>query len=110
MMHSQNITLIQPYAEGYRGYHRQQGVVDGNIPADASFSQIGTAIDIDPDQTFTIFTDGSGGSEYWYKTTYFNSVTLAETNITQSFAARGGGYGHLVAVERVLPDFWQLGF
>jgi hypothetical protein len=60
----------------------------GNIPADADFSQIGSAIN-------------SGGSEYWYKTTYFNSVTLAETNLTQSFAARGGGYGHLVAVEVV---------
>ncbi len=34
--------------------------VDGNIPIDASFSQIGSATDIDPDQTFTIFTDGSG--------------------------------------------------
>jgi hypothetical protein len=75
--------------------------VDGTIPSDASFSQIGSAVDIDPDQTFTLFTDGSGGSGYWYKTTYFNSVTLAETNLAQSFASRGGGYGHLVAVEAV---------
>lgn len=75
--------------------------VDGNIPADTSFSQIGSAINLDPDQTFTLFTDGSGGSDYWYKTTYFNSVTLGETSLAQSYATRGGGYGHYASVEDV---------
>src|SRR5215212_7459672 len=32
--------------------------VNGSIPADTDFSQIGSATNIDPDQTFTLFTDG----------------------------------------------------
>jgi hypothetical protein len=63
--------------------------VDGTQPSDGSFSLLST-VTIDYDQLETSYTDASGGSGYWYKFTYFNSTSTAETNIADSFAVRGG--------------------
>ena len=47
--------------------------VDGNVPADDQFTVLATR-DIDPDQPTTYMTDTSGGSEFWYRRTYFNAT------------------------------------
>lgn len=74
--------------------------VDGSIPADASFSEIVT-LDIEVDQTFTEYTDTSGGSGYWYKKTYYNSENTSETDLADAVAVRGGNYGYYVNWEEV---------
>lgn len=74
--------------------------VDGTQPSDGSFSLL-TTVDIDVDQPFTIYTDSTGGSDYWYKQTYYHSVSTAETAIADSTAVRGGDYGHYVTIEEV---------
>ena len=74
--------------------------VDGSVPADGSFSLL-TTVDIDPDQTFTDYTDAAGGSDYWYKSTFYNSTTTAETPIADAQSARGGGYGNYASIEEI---------
>ena len=74
--------------------------VDGTIPLDASFAVL-TTIDIDPDQAFTDHTDADGGSGFWYKSTFYNSTTLAETPLAEAQAARGGGFGNYASVEEI---------
>ena len=77
--------------------------VDGSIPADASFSLVATA-DIEVDQQFTEVTDSSGGSDYWYKKTYYNSVSTSETLLSGSPAIRGGNYGGYANWEEVRDE------
>lgn len=74
--------------------------VDGTAPADGSFSLIAT-VDIDTDDVETSYTDTSGDSNYWYKFTYFNSQTSAETEIEDSVAVRGGDVGLYATVDQV---------
>jgi hypothetical protein len=64
--------------------------VDGNVPDDTNFASIAT-IDIDPDQMQTDYTDATGGSSYWYKSTFYNSTNTNETALSDSSAIRGGG-------------------
>jgi phage gp36-like protein len=74
--------------------------VDGSVPDDDDFSVLDT-VTIEPDQSYTEYTDSIGGSGYWYKKTYYNSVSGSETNIANSTAVRGGGYGGYVTWEEV---------
>jgi hypothetical protein len=74
--------------------------VDGTAPSDASFSSIAT-IDIDYDQPSTSYTDSSGGSDYWYKFTFYNSTASTETTLPDSTAARGASYGLYCSVDDV---------
>jgi hypothetical protein len=62
--------------------------VDGTQPADTAFTLL-TTITIDADNDTTSYTDGSGGGNYWYKYTHYNSFTAAETDIGSSRAVRG---------------------
>jgi len=78
--------------------------VDGSIPADASFSAVGSPVTIDPDQTYTELTDSGGSSDYWYKYTYRNSTSTAETELSDSVAARGDDYGHYADLEDVRSE------
>ncbi|MFD4554412.1 phage protein Gp36 family protein [Streptomyces sp. NPDC058469] len=73
---------------------------DGSVPVDASFSIVATR-NIDPDQTGTFYTDSAGGSDYWYKYTYYNSVTLAETPLADAAAVRGSDFAHYVTLDAV---------
>jgi hypothetical protein len=60
-------------------------------PADSSFAVFtGSTVNIDPDQMQTLFTDTNGSSGFWYKATFFNSLTNTETSLADSAAARGG--------------------
>jgi hypothetical protein len=74
--------------------------VDGTIPADTSFASISTS-NIDISQPFTLMTDGSGGTGYWYKSTFYNATTSSETPLSLSYAFRGGGYGHYVSIQDI---------
>lgn len=78
--------------------------VDGNVPLDASFSLLGSAADIDADQNYTDVTDATGGSDYWYKYTYFNSTSSAETPLADAIAVRGGGYGDYASIESIRSE------
>jgi len=64
--------------------------VDGTVPDDGDFSTLGSPLDIDYDNLSTRYNDATGGSGYWYKYTYINSQTSAETDIAESEAVRGG--------------------
>lgn len=78
--------------------------VNGTIPADGSFSVVGSAAIIEADDIFTELTDSSGGSSYWYKATYYNSVSTNETSLSNAEALRGGGYGHYCSIEDILKE------
>lgn len=78
--------------------------VDGNVPADGSFSLLGSAADIDADQNYTDITDATGGSDYWYKYTYYNSTSTSETPLADAIAVRGGGYGDYASIESIRQE------
>lgn len=62
--------------------------VAGAVPTDNLFTPVsGGIIAIDPDQLSTPFTDVSG-STGWYKYTYYNSSSLAETSLASSTPVR----------------------
>ncbi len=77
---------------------------DGNIPLDASFSYLNVYAVIQGDDTSSDLTDPTGGSAYWYKTTYYNSTTGAETSLALSVAVRGANYGRLVSIESIREE------
>lgn len=76
---------------------------DGSAPADGSFSLLST-FDIEADQNYTEYTDTSGGSDYWYKKVYYNSVSTSETNLADAPAVRGGNYGMYATWEEVRDE------
>jgi hypothetical protein len=60
-------------------------------PADNTFTLFtGSTVNIDPDQLQTNFIDSTGTTDYWYKITFYNSTTLAETDLAASMCVRGG--------------------
>ena len=75
--------------------------VDGTQPADGSFSTVGSPISIDPDQMYSEFTDSSGGSDYWYKFVYKNSVSSDITALADSIAVRGGGISNYCSFDDI---------
>lgn len=72
-------------------------------PADDTFVLL-TTIDIDPDELSTKYTDTTGSASYWYKFTYYNSTSLAETSLADSIAARGGGTGNYASLEVIRQE------
>lgn len=74
--------------------------VDGNIPADNTFSLLAT-VAINMNESYTQYNDSSGSNAYWYKFTYFNSVTNAESALADSITARGGGYDVYCSLESI---------
>lgn len=70
-------------------------------PADASFVQVGSNVDIDIDQLTTDIYDSSGGSDYWYRYTYFNSDSSSETILADSNVMRGGGVGDYCSLDDI---------
>ena len=61
--------------------------VDGTKPADASFSLL-TTVTIEVDQHYTEYKDATGGSDYWYKQTFYHSLQEVETALADSEAVR----------------------
>ena len=55
-----------------------------------AFAVITRLAEIDPDQTSTYRTDTSGGSDYWYKVTYYSSTAAVDaTDLAVATAVRG---------------------
>lgn len=77
--------------------------VDGYAPADSAFSVLGFSL-IDADQPNSSYTDSLGGADYWYKATYYNDQTGAETGLSKTEAVRGGGYGHYVGLDEICDE------
>lgn len=75
--------------------------VDGSTPADGSFSLLGTPLDIDFDDVQTSYTDPDGSEDYWYKYTFYNSVSTEETDIAATNAVRGGNVGNYASITAV---------
>lgn len=51
----------------------------------------GSRVALEADQTDYYYDDTSGDSTYWYKISYFNSVSSAESSLTAAIPATGGG-------------------
>ena len=77
--------------------------VDDTPPDDSAFASIKT-LDIEADQLFTPYTDATGGSDFWYKKTYFNETTSVETDLANSVAQRGGDFGHYVTLVEIRKE------
>jgi len=77
--------------------------VDGSVPADGAFSVLATR-EIDPDQLSTYYTDSSGNSNYWYRYTYYNETSLAETDLDDSDARRGDDFGHYASLTEIRKE------
>lgn len=74
--------------------------IDGNVPADELFSVLATR-SIDADQVLTHYTDSSGSSSYWYRSTYYNEATTAETSLSDSQPVRGDDFGHYASLSEI---------
>ncbi|WP_425005770.1 phage protein Gp36 family protein [Mycolicibacterium sp. S3B2] len=77
--------------------------VDGTVPEQASFTVLITR-SIDPDQQSTYYTDSSGSSSYWYRYTYYNETSLAETDLDESDAKRGDDFGHYASLTEIRKE------
>lgn len=77
--------------------------VNNDPPADNTFTKIGT-VTILADWPSTEYTDNSGSSSFWYKFTYFDSTSLAETQIADSRAVRGGNYGNYASLAEIRAE------
>lgn len=109
---AKNVTLISPtrkphsrfdpavtlFGDKINIYHAPN--VDGTQPADDQFSPL-IEIDIDFDDNSSIYTDAAGSSDWWYKFTYLNSTTTAETDLADSPAVRGGGVGDYASIDSI---------
>jgi phage gp36-like protein len=74
--------------------------VNGAVPEDVAFSVLATR-SIDPDQQSTYYSDSAGNSSFWYRFTYYNAVTLEETDLADSVAVRGDDFGHYASVSEI---------
>lgn len=77
--------------------------VNGKPPADDAYTNIAT-VSIQPDQEFVEFNDPTGGSDFWYKQTYYNSASLGETDKADSVAVRGGDFGHFATLWEIRSE------
>lgn len=59
---------------------------------------------IDPDQPDTYYTDSAGSSGYWYRHTYFNETTLAETPLDEFWPVRGDDFAHYASLELIRKE------
>jgi phage gp36-like protein len=74
--------------------------INGSVPADAAFSVLATR-SISADHQSTYFTDSAGDSNFWYRFTYYNAVTLDETDLGDSVAVRGDDFGHYASISEI---------
>lgn len=74
----------------------------GQQPPDDTFELITdeTGIAIDPSQTLTSYTDPTGNTTYWYKYTYYNTISSNETDLPSSIAV-WAAQRHYVSIDEV---------
>jgi phage gp36-like protein len=89
-----------------RIYRIAHADIAGSLPTDAEFTTEGVyaTVTLQVDQTWTEYVDSSGGSDYWYKLTYYNSESTDETSLSLMEAVRGGGYLNWVSLEDVRSE------
>ena len=76
--------------------------VDGTPPADSSFSEHGSKVDIDPDQIQTDYNDATGSTSFWYKYRYYNSDSSSYvTDLSEVKAIRGAEYGNYTTIAAI---------
>ena len=77
--------------------------VNGSVPVDASFVALATRA-IDSDQLSTYYRDPTGSSDHWYKFTYTNLDTAAETALSDSVATRGQDFGNYCSLREIREE------
>lgn len=77
--------------------------INGQVPDEAAFSVLSTR-SIDPDQLSTYYTDSAGNSNFWYRNTYYNAVTLADTALGDSTPTRGNDFGHYASLSEIRKE------
>ena len=82
-----------------RVYRANDVYGNGTQPPDANFSLIAT-INITANSALTSYTDNTGVTGQWYKFTYYNAATGAETALADSRAAQYGAT-HYVSLDQV---------
>jgi len=78
-----NISLVLDCYDKIKMYR-----ADSEEGSYVEITDVDTRIDIIPEQTVYFYRDDDGSSTHWYKTSYFNSVTFAESELS---SARLGG-------------------
>ena len=74
---------------------------NGTQPPDTNFTLVsGSPVNINGNSATTAFTDTNGVAGIWYKFTFYNSVTMAETALSDSNATQAG-QTHYVSVDQV---------
>lgn len=96
--HRKGETVTKLFGNKIRIYRASN--VSGVAPAEAGYALVGT-VDIEVDQKYTEYLDTTGGSDYWYKKTYYNEQSGSETDLADAVAIRGGNYGYYVSWEDV---------
>lgn len=77
--------------------------VDGTVPPDDAFSVLATR-EIDADQTSTYYNDPTGSSAYWYRITYYDPDSQAETPLSEAPAFRGDDFGHYCSLPQIRTE------
>lgn len=77
--------------------------IDGSVPADEMFTVLATR-NIDPDQPSSFYTDASGSSAFWYRSTYYNATTTLETSLKDSEPRRGDDFGHYARISEIRKE------
>lgn len=106
------VTLAAPLKLAHRAYepvtavlgdkihiYRAVNVID-TVPADDAFTVFATR-EIDPDQMSTYYRDSAGSSGYWYRFTYFNEITMTETDLLELPAVRGENAPHYASIREI---------
>lgn len=104
LQHRNHERAIRIFGNQIRVYRAAN--VDGTPPADSVFKANGVlgTVTLDVDQSTSYYTDNVGGSDWWYKFTYYNPTTSLETDISLAEAVRGGGWGHYVSIADVVDE------
>ena len=112
---STQLTLVAPLQHAHIAYDDVCSVlgdtirvyrapnVDGKIPADGSFVPLATR-SIEPEQLSTYYRDSNGTSDHWYKFTYTNLNTGAETDLADSTATRGQDFGNYCSLREIREE------
>jgi phage gp36-like protein len=101
--HPQFTRIYILQADKYRIYRALN--TNGLAPPDINFSLMsGGEVEIAADSAQTEFVDDSGGANYWYKVTQYNSFTGDETNLVDSEAVRGGNSGYYCSLAAIRKE------
>lgn len=86
--HNQFAPIFALFGDKLKIY-RAANPTDNSQPPDTDFAPLGDPIPMDVNSELTSYNDQTGGGNYWYKFTYFNSVTSSETDLGSATAMRG---------------------